>query len=107
VSDLRARSPLCRIALRAALYYILPMRPITALTRAVKVRPPEWLADATEGGAVSKSEVDRLPPHLERIADLIASVDDDVPEDLSARYKHYLRLWGYGRDRSAQMRQRR
>jgi hypothetical protein len=36
---------------------------------------------------------------LEAIADLIGSVDDDLPSDLSARKKHYLRLWGFGRDR--------
>jgi hypothetical protein len=36
---------------------------------------------------------------LEDIADLVGSVDDDLPSDLSARQKHYLRLWGYGRER--------
>ena len=58
---------------------------------------------------VSKSDIARapvqdapedvLPPGLEDIADLIGSVDDNLPSDLSARKKHYLRLWGYGRDR--------
>jgi hypothetical protein len=58
---------------------------------------------------VSKSDVvrvpvrdarkDALPPGLEDIADLVGSVDDDLPTDLSARKKHYLRLWGYGRER--------
>jgi Arc/MetJ-type ribon-helix-helix transcriptional regulator len=37
--------------------------------------------------------------HLDAIADLIGSVDDDLPADLSARKKHYLRQFGYGRDR--------
>ena len=41
-------------------------------------------------------EGNELPPHLEDIADLIGSVDDDLPADFSARKKHYLRLWGYG-----------
>ena len=86
---------------------MLPMRSSTARTLPVTVRPAEALADTTEGGADSKSEVDKLPPHLERIADLIGSVDDDLPEVLGARTKHYLRLWGYGRNRSPQVRQRR
>jgi hypothetical protein len=38
---------------------------------------------------------------LADIAHLIGSVADAVPEDLSARKKHYLRLWGFGRDRAA------
>ena len=82
------------------------------------VRVPEALADGRSRPklrkrGLSKSEVVRerlerprqdtasskLPPHLERIADLIGSVDDDVPRDLSSRKKHYLRLWGYGRKR--------
>jgi hypothetical protein len=37
---------------------------------------------------------------IEDIADLIGSVVDDLPADLSARKKHYLRTLGYGRDRS-------
>jgi len=38
---------------------------------------------------------------LSDIRDLIGSVDDpDLPTDLSARKKHYLRAWGYGRKRS-------
>jgi Arc/MetJ-type ribon-helix-helix transcriptional regulator len=83
--------------------------------RTVTVRLPEVLADEIETESkrrgVSKSDVIRerleraqperklLPPHLEDIADLIGSVDDDLPEDLSERKKDYLRLWGYGRKR--------
>ena len=37
---------------------------------------------------------------LESIRDLIGSVRDDLPEDLSARKKHYLRERGFGRDRA-------
>lgn len=88
------------------MYYIRLMRTMT-------VRLPEALADEIETESrkrgVSKSDVvrerlerarkdDKLPPHLERIADLIGSVDG-LPEDLSARKKEYLRLWGYGRKR--------
>jgi Arc/MetJ-type ribon-helix-helix transcriptional regulator len=36
---------------------------------------------------------------LHAIADLIGSVDDDLPPDLSARTKHYLSHTGYGRER--------
>ena len=64
------------------------------------------LADAT-AGAVSKPGRNSLPPQLADIADLIGSADSDLPADLSARTKHYLRLWGYGRDRSARARQQR
>ena len=46
-------------------------------------------------------ETTEHPPSLAEIADLIGSVDDDLPADLSARTKHYLRLWGYGRKPSA------
>ncbi len=85
--------------------------------KTVTVRLPEVLADEIETESkergVSKSDVIRerlerarrethetkLPPHLEDIADLIGSVDDDLPKDLSSRKKHYLRLWGYGRKR--------
>jgi len=86
--------------------------------RTVTVRLPDALATEIEVESrkrgVSKSDIirerlncaregeregDKLPPHLERIADLIGSVDDDLPSDLSARKKHYLRLWGYGRKR--------
>ena len=40
----------------------------------------------------------QLPPSLDDIADLVGSVVDDLPSDLSARKKHYLREWGYGRN---------
>jgi hypothetical protein len=78
------------------------------------VRLPDTLADEIEIEArergVSKSDVVRdrlerarpeskLPPQLEDIADLIGSIDDDLPADLSARKKHYLRVYGFGRDR--------
>jgi hypothetical protein len=49
----------------------------------------------------------KLPPELDDIADLIGSIDDDLPADLSARKKHYLRLWGFGRNRSPRVRQQR
>jgi hypothetical protein len=39
-------------------------------------------------------ETDRLAP----IRDLIGSIKG-LPPDLSSRTKHYLALWGYGKDR--------
>lgn len=42
----------------------------------------------------------RTPPSFAAIADLIGSVVDDLPADLSARTKHYLKTTGYGRRRS-------
>lgn len=82
--------------------------------KTLTVRLPEALAAEIEAESrtrgLSKSDVVRerlerarkateLPPALEDIADLIGSVDDDLPADLSARKKHYLRLWGYGSKR--------
>jgi Arc/MetJ-type ribon-helix-helix transcriptional regulator len=94
------------------MYYISPMKTLT-------VRVPDALATEIETESrkrgVSKSDIVRerlerarederegakLPPQLERIADLIGSVDDDLPADLSARTKHYLRVYGFGRRRS-------
>jgi hypothetical protein len=84
-----------------------------AAMKTLTVRLPEALAAEIEAESrkrgLSKSDVVRerleraregskLPPHLEAIADLIGSVDG-LPEDLSARKKDYLRLWGYGRKR--------
>lgn len=78
------------------------------------VRIPDSLAAEIEAisreRGISKSEVvrDRLrsssnsepvPDPLADIADLIGSVKGG-PGDLSARKKHYLRAWGYGRNRS-------
>lgn len=91
------------------------MSTATSRSRTLTVRLPEALADEIETESrkrgVSKSDVVRerlararpeakLPPHLESIADLIGSVDDDLPEDLSARTDHYLRVYGFGRKRS-------
>lgn len=85
----------------------------TAGMKTVTVRIPEPLAAAIEAESrergISKSDVvrERLenaagsasrPPSFEAISHLIGSVDG-LPEDLSARTKHYLRITGYGRDR--------
>ena len=91
------------------------MSTATSRSRTITVRLPEALADeiATESRkrGVSKSDVIRerlerarltakLPPQLEDIADLIGLIEDDLPADLSARKKHYLRAYGFGRNRS-------
>jgi hypothetical protein len=82
--------------------------------KTVTVRLPEALAAEIEAESkrrgISKSDVVRerlqreqngeLPPELESIADLIGSVEDDLPPDLSARTTHYLRIYGFGRNRS-------
>jgi hypothetical protein len=81
--------------------------------KTLTVRLPDALASEIEAESrkrgISKSDVVRerlqrerngaLPPGLEDIADLIGSVDDDLPRDLSVRKKHYLKAWGYGRKR--------
>ena len=81
--------------------------------KTVTVRLPESLAAAIDSEArrrrISKSDVvrERLEAgagftaagHLDRIADLIGSVDA-LPADLSARKKQYLKVSGYGRKRS-------
>jgi hypothetical protein len=85
---------------------MLPMRSTTASMQAATTRPATRPADAT-ARAVSTSEGISIPPQLADLADLIGAIDDDLPSDLSARTKHYLRLWGCGRDRSARSRQQR
>jgi len=83
--------------------------------KTLTVKLPESLAASIEVESrergISKSEVvrerlqragpeTRRASHLDAIADLIGSVDDDLPADLSARKKHYLRVWGYGTKRA-------
>jgi Arc/MetJ-type ribon-helix-helix transcriptional regulator len=90
------------------MYYMDRMKMLT-------IRLPEPLAREIEVESrkrrISKSDVvrERLQngraarakaSTLEEIADLIGSVVDDLPADLSARKKHYLRATGYGRNRS-------
>ena len=101
-------APRLRIALPAEAYYISFMKTFV-------VRLPEDLAADIEAESrirkVSKSDVMRQwmqdgrvhrgPARgIEDIAHLFGSVVDDLPADLSARKKHYLRTFGYGRDRS-------
>lgn len=82
--------------------------------KTLTVRVPDALAAEIDAESrkrgLSKSDIvrerlqrerdDKLPPGLEDIAHLIGSVDDDLPADLSARTKHYLRVYGFGRKRS-------
>lgn len=79
--------------------------------KTLTVRLPEPLAAEIEAESrerqVSKSDVVRerlqrapskaLVDPLASIRDLIGSVDGG-PADLSARKKHYLREWGFGRN---------
>ena len=77
----------------------------------VKLPDPLWADIEAESRRrnISKSDVMRermergKPPqpqravHLDAIADLIGSVEDDLPADLSSRKKHYLRMILHGR----------
>ncbi len=83
--------------------------------RTLTVRLTESLAAEIEAESrdrgISKSDVvrerlqraprkpRRTPPSFAAIADLVGSVVDGLPSDLSARYKHYLKTTGYGRPR--------
>ena len=86
---------------------------ITQLTmKTITVRLPDALACEIEAELrvrrISKSDVvrERLqraptqsqPDPLASIRDLIGSVKDDLPADLSARTDHYLQVTGFGRD---------
>jgi hypothetical protein len=80
------------------------------------IRIPDQLAAELESESrkrgISKSDVARerlerngaggnKPDPLADIRHLVGAIDDDdLPKDLSARTKHYLRAWGYGRKRS-------
>jgi hypothetical protein len=90
------------------MYYNLFMKTIV-------VRLPDPLAAEIDAESrerrISKSEVIRgrletapgrqaRSSSLDAIADLIGSIDDDLPADLSSRKKHYLRVTGYGQNRS-------
>jgi len=85
-----------------------------SVMRTLTVRLPETLAAEIEAESrkrrISKSDVvrERLQREqssaqpassLDQIADLIGSVVDDLPRDLSARKKEYLRMTGYGQKR--------
>jgi hypothetical protein len=84
--------------------------------KTLTVRLPDTLVAQIEAESrkrkVSKSDIVRerlnrvaptdqqLPASYLAIADLIGSIDDpNLPTDLSARKKHYLRVTGYGRKR--------
>lgn len=83
--------------------------------KTLTVRLPENLVAEIEAEShlrkVTKSDIvrERLsqsspltkgrPAHvMELIGDLVGSVEG-LPADLSARKKHYLRAWGYGKNR--------
>jgi hypothetical protein len=48
----------------------------------------------------SRTRAGRGGSRLDAISDLIGSVVDDLPADLSARTEHYLRATAYGQNRS-------
>lgn len=65
---------------------------IHAESRARRVSKSDVVRERLERGASSGD----VPLSYAAIADLAGSVVDDLPADLSARKKHYLRAWGYG-----------
>ena len=69
---------------------------IAAESRRRGISKSNVVRERLERGKSSESKADPLAD----IRDLIGSVDNpDLPSDLSARTKHYLRAWGYGRKR--------
>lgn len=82
--------------------------------KTLTVRLPEALVAEIEAESrarrMSKSDIVRerlkcatsrdTDDPLASIRDLIGSVEDDLPADLSARKKHYLREWGFGKSRT-------
>jgi hypothetical protein len=69
---------------------------IAAESRKRKISKSEVVRERLERGRAAATRA----PTLEAIADLIGSVDDDLPADLSARKKHYLRASAYGGKRT-------
>lgn len=81
--------------------------------KTMTVRLPEPIASEIEAESrrrrVSKSDIvrerleaartEKAADPLAGIRDLIGSVDDKLPPDLSSRKKHYLRVFGYGQKR--------
>jgi len=62
-----------------------------------RISRSDVMRERLERGKTGDGEADPLAD----IRDLIGSVDDPaLPNDLSARTKHYLRAWGYGGKRS-------
>ena len=95
----------------AVMYYSIDMK-TTAF------RLPENLVAALDAEAtrrrMSRSDVVRerlqtyaapaappaAPSFLDVAGDIVGSVGEDgLPVDLSARKKHYLKMWGYGKER--------
>jgi hypothetical protein len=83
--------------------------------KTLTIRLPDALISQIEGESrrrkLSKSDIvrerltsagaarRRRPATFDAIADLIGSVDGDLPTDLSVNKKKYLRATGYGRKR--------
>lgn len=68
---------------------------IEAEARERKISKSDIVRERLENGTVRKKS-----SRLDAIADVIGSVDDNLPRDLSARKKYYLRVTGYGQSRS-------
>jgi hypothetical protein len=68
---------------------------IEAEARERRVSKSDLVRERLENGAGRKKS-----SALDAIADLIGSVEDDLPADLSSRAEHYLRATGYGKKRT-------
>jgi hypothetical protein len=69
---------------------------IEAESRKRRISKSDVARERLERGKAADGKADPLAD----IRHLIGSVDDDLPADLSARKKHYLRVMGYGRKRN-------
>jgi hypothetical protein len=67
---------------------------IAAEARARRISKSDVVRERLQGSA--RAQEPGSPPY--GLADVIGSADG-LPADLSARKKHYLRAWGYGRKR--------
>jgi hypothetical protein len=90
------------------MYYIGTMKPVSVTVRLPRPLVAGIDAESRSRG-ISRSDVirerlernaaeDSGPDPLASIRDLIGSVDTGPP-DLSSRKKHYLKVWGFGRNK--------
>ena len=71
------------------------MAEIDAESRLRRLSKSDVIRQRLQGRQVSHRDIG-----FDTIANLVGSVVDDLPADLSARKKHYLRVTGYGGNRS-------
>jgi Arc/MetJ-type ribon-helix-helix transcriptional regulator len=73
---------------------------IEAESRARKVSKSDVVRERLQSPGYQVRDKGHRPTFRDVAGDLIGSVKNDgLPRDLSARKKHYLRKWGYGKNR--------